>query len=115
MQVVEEFARAVLASGREFPDSAMVEMLEYFCARRICRRVTLFPGGVVEAVVASLANIGTATVNPADDPADVVENFAVQALAAGIEFGAAEMRQLMEFFCARRPCARLTVSPPAEV
>ena len=112
--VVEEFARAIIASGRAFSDASMVKMLEYFCARRPCRRVTLNPGGIVETITAQLTNIGTATVAPNEDPADVVENFARQALAAGIEFGAQEMMPLMEFFCSRRPCARLDVTPPAD-
>ena len=112
--VVEAFARAVIASGRAFSDASMVKMLTYFCDRRPCRRVTLNPGGVVETITAQLTNIGTASVAPNEDPADVVESFARQALAAGIEFGAQEMMPLMEFFCSRRPCARLEATPPSD-
>ena len=51
-------------------------------------------------------------VAPWDDPADVVEAFGASKAEKGEFLTAETMTKLMEAFCARRPCSRLSVKAP---
>merc|ERR1712216_599811 len=82
------------------------QMMQYFCARRSCSR------NINSAVSLNGEGVGSATVQPWQDPADVVEEFAQAAVNAGVEFPGDAMKQMMEYFCKRHSCKRLSLTPP---
>ena len=44
----------------------------------------------------------------------VVESFAAQAVQAGVPMTGESMVQMMEYFCSRRQCSRMQISPPQQ-
>ena len=51
------------------------------------------------AATLNVEGVGSMTVNPNQDPADVVESFAAQAVQAGVPITGESMIQMMEYFC----------------
>jgi len=103
---VAKFAREATAAGFEITEQSANKMLEFFCSRRSCRR-TLPP-----PLAARVEPHGEIAVAPWDDPADVVEAFGASKADEGTYLDAGTMTKLMEAFCARRPCSRLSVKAP---
>ena len=101
-----KFAREATAAGFEITEQSANKMLEFFCSRRSCRR-TLPP-----PLTARVEPYGEIAVAPWDDPADVVEAFGVSKAEKGEYLTAETMTKLMEAFCSRRPCSRLSVKAP---
>ena len=56
---------------------------------------------------------GSMTVNPNQDPADVVESLAAQAVQAGVQITGESMIQMMEYFF-KRECRRTQIAPPPQ-
>merc|ERR1719454_2738767 len=91
--------------------------MEYFCSRRECKRLSLqMPQQQQQAqpITLNVEGVGSLTVNPNQDPADVVESFAAQAVQAGVLITGESMVQMMEYFCSRRQCSRMQISPPQQ-
>ena len=65
-----------------------------------------------EPLTARVEPHGEIAVAPWDDPADVVEAFGASKADEGTYLDADTMTKLMEAFCARRPCSRLSVKAP---
>jgi hypothetical protein len=103
---VAKFAREATAAGFEITEQSANKMLEFFCSRRSCRR-TLPP-----PLTARVEPYGEIFVPPWSDPADVVEAFGASKAEKGEFLTAETMTKLMEAFCARRPCSRLSVKAP---
>jgi hypothetical protein len=101
---VEAFALAVASAGVTFGFDQMRKLMEYFCARRICTRLELAPPPMRLSL--EVEGIGQITVQPNQDPADVVEEFARQARSAGFQVLGDDMLGMMKFFCDKRSCAR---------
>ena len=74
----------------------MKAMMEWFCARRGCARTALRPRAPLTIEVDGL---GQATVQPWDDPADVVEKFAYEAAEKNIAVGEATAISLGVTIC----------------
>ena len=84
---MENFANQAIAAGVEVNGEGMKQMMEYFCSRRRCRRMGITAPQIPEQLTLNVSGIGSVTVAPFQDPADVVEAFASQALQAGLEVG----------------------------
>jgi len=106
---VEDFATRAVAAGHGMTEEAMGEMWEFFCKRRKCTR------RVSAKQTLDVKGIGSLSVLPWEEPADQVEMFTKQAAEAGLSVGATGMRQMMEYFCARRSCGRLQLTAPPSV
>merc|ERR1711981_298285 len=94
-------------------------MMEYFCSRRQCSRMQISPPQQqqqqqAQPITLNVEGVGSLTVNPNQDPADVVESFAAQAVQAGVPITGESMVQMMEYFCSRRQCSRMQISPPQQ-
>ena len=103
---VANFAREATSAGFEITEQAANKMLEFFCSRRSCRRKLPPP------LTARVEPYGEIAVAPWSDPADVVEAFGTRKAAEGTFLTADTMTTLMEAFCSRRPCSRLSVKAP---
>merc|ERR1711988_1126557 len=104
---VENFALRASQAGHGMTEESMQQMHNFFCERRRCARQ------LSSKLTLNMKGLGTLVVLPWEDPADSVENFAAQAVTAGIEVGAPGMKQMMEFFCARRSCNRMQLNVPS--
>jgi len=112
--LVERFAQQVVDAGGSFGFEEMKQLMQYFCARRTCNRLQLnTPVPKITSIDLTIEGIGKMQCAPDRDPADVVEAFAQQAVDAGFSIGFEQMKQMMEYFCTRRPCTRLTINPPS--
>ena len=69
---------------------------------------------VVEPISLTVEGFGSATVQPDQEPADVVEAFAQGVVNAGRAFELSSRQQLLDYFCARRPCVRTTLVEPTQ-
>lgn len=58
---------------------------------------------------------GDVAVRTGEEPADAVTRFAVGAVAAGCEFGPADLKPTMDYLCARTKCTRLPTSYELDV
>merc|ERR1711981_589170 len=115
--MVETFAGQAMKAGGEISGEGMKQMMEYFCSRRECKRLSLqMPQQQQQAqpITLNVEGVGSLTVNPNQDPADVVESFAAQAVQAGVPMTGESMVQMMEYFCSRRQCSRMQISPPQQ-
>ena len=111
--VVEIFAQKAIDAGLNVDGAAMKQIMEYFCAKRKCNRLQLkAPTPNVKAIDLTIEGVGKMTCLPQQDPADIVEDFARQAVAAGFPIGFQEMKQMMEYFCSRRECKRVELNVP---
>jgi hypothetical protein len=54
--------------------------------------------------------VGTATLRRGQDPADLVEEFAVKATESGHSFNVETMKDMMKYFCTHVPCSRPIIS-----
>ena len=68
----------------------------------------------VEPITLTVEGFGSATVQPDQEPADVVEAFAQGVVNAGRAFDLGSMKQLLDYFCSRRPCGRTALVPPSQ-
>jgi hypothetical protein len=109
---VENFANQAITAGIEMDGEGMKQMMEYFCSRRRCIRKELNVPKLPDAMTLNVTGVGSVTVAPLQDPADVIEAFATQALQAGVEMGGEGMKQMMEYFCSKRPCRRMQIQVP---
>jgi hypothetical protein len=112
--VVEAFATQAVNGGFDIGFEQMKQMMEYFCARKKCVRLQINPPVKQPPIDLTVEGIGKMTVQPNQDPADVVESFAKQAVDAGFNVGFEQMKQMMEYFCARKKCVRLQINPPTQ-
>ena len=115
--MVETFAGQAMKAGAAISGEGMKQMMEYFCSRRECKRLSLqMPQQQQQAqpITLNVEGVGSLTVNPNQDPADVVESFAAQAVQAGVPMTGESMVQMMEYFCSRRQCSRMQISPPQQ-
>ena len=103
---VGAFARSAEAAGLTVTEGLVDEILDWYCARRSCRRKLPPP------ITASVETFGTLTLPSWREPADVVEQFGLAAARDGHAVTAAALTSLMEFLCARRRCARFDVAAP---
>ena len=98
--VTENLAKAAAAQGINLGLEDLTKIMQFWCQRKPCFRKIAPP------VVLDVDGVGQATVRIWEDPADVVEMFARAALQAGVDFPDQGMVQMLEYFCARRPCKR---------
>ena len=105
---VERFAIAAAAAGAAMNVETMADMLAYFCARRACFRPLRPP------LTLGLEGVGNVTVAPFEDVAPRVEGFAAAAARAGRALAVDDLNAMMDWFCARRVCAR-GLAPPLEL
>jgi hypothetical protein len=112
---VEKFAQAAVNNGINIGFDSMKAMMLDICQHRTCRKTVLTPptSPAVQSIVLTIDGVGKMTCQPNQDPADVVENFAEQAVAAGFKIQFQQMKQMMEYFCARRDCTRTQLNVPA--
>ena len=68
----------------------------------------------VQPITLTVEGFGSATVQPDQEPADVVEAFAQGVVDAGRAFDLGSMKQLLNYFCSRRPCDRTALVPPTQ-
>lgn len=108
---VEDFAAQAIDNQVDFGIPQMQQILQYFCARTMCLTDQLEQPQ--PRLTLNVDGVGRLTVASARDPADAVEEFAGKAIAAGVDFGADAMKQMMEYFCVRRKCKRLQLRMPA--
>jgi hypothetical protein len=101
---VEAFALAASGAGVPFGFDQMKELMEYFCGRRTCTRLELIPPPPRMSL--DIDGIGQITVQPNQDPADVVEEFTRQARGAGFKVSGDDMVKMVSFFCEKRSCGR---------
>lgn len=80
-------------------------LLEMACTQRICC------DDVPEALTFSTDPVGTLTIEPWEDPADVVERFARAQALAGRLVTRDDANTMVGWFCAARSCSRLRVWP----
>ncbi len=113
---VEAFAAAAVKAGLRFGFEEMRQVMENLCQRRTCSRMELTPPprpAAQQPITLNVDGVGSATVRPDQDPADVVEAFAKAATEAGIGIGGEDMMSMMNYFCTKRPCTRLELQLPA--
>ena len=60
------------------------------------------PAGMEGKTSLEIEGIGRLTVRADQDPADVIENFAKQALEAGLPMTGDGMKQMMQYFCSKK-------------
>ena len=101
---VEAFALAAASAGVQFGFNEMKKVMEYFCARRTCSRLEINPPP--PRLSLDVEGIGKITVQPNQDPADMVEEFTRQARGAGLEISGDDMIKILTYFCKQRTCAR---------
>jgi hypothetical protein len=113
---VEQFAMQAIAAKIPIDGDGMKQMMEYFCARRKCKRMQITAPNLPQPIELEVEGVGKVVVGSLDDPADAVERFAREAVGAGLPVKGEDMKKMMEYFCARRPCERynITVPPPQE-
>ena len=85
----------------------MKQMMEYFCSKRPCRRKQIAVPKLPPPLKLKVDGVGSERGGPRQDPADVVEAFAAQAMKAGFPISGEGMKQMMQYFCSRRPCSRM--------
>ena len=112
--MVETFAAQAIQGGIPMSGDGMKQMMEYFCSRRECRRLNLRMPQQAQPLTLNVEGVGSMTVNPNQDPADVVESFAAQAVQAGVPITGESMIQMMEYFCSKRECRRTQIAPPPQ-
>jgi hypothetical protein len=112
--MVEAFASQAVQNGMDVSGEGMKQMMEYFCSRRECRRLSLQMPQRQQAqpITLNVEGVGSMTVQSNQDPADVVESFAAQATEAGVAITGESMIKMMEYFCSRRQCNRMQIRPP---
>ena len=108
--LVEKYALALFRKGVVIGKSELTPILQKFCEATICFKDTYRVPEKVESL--NVEGIGKLTVGALDEPADLVERFAQQVVDAGGSFGFEEMKQIMQYFCARRTCNRLQLNTP---
>lgn len=118
--MVETFAAQAIQNGVGMSGEGMKQMMEYFCSRRECRRLNLQmlqqqQQQQAQPITLNVEGVGSMTVQPNQDPADVVESFAAQAVQAGVPITGESMIKMMEYFCSRRQCNRMQIAPPPQV
>ena len=99
--MVESFVRQAVAAGHGLESAGIQQIVDYFCARKKCSRKQVSP-----ALELDVTGIGKVLVQSWEEPADVVENFIGQAVAAGHPVNLEGLNQIMEFFCTRMLCNR---------
>merc|ERR1719506_686846 len=110
---VEEFTRQANAAGHNIDGEGMTQMMEFFCKQKTCRRLQLVAPAPEQPITLEVNGVGTAVVQPGQDPADAVEDFTAQAIAAGHEITGEGMTQMMEYFCQQKTCKRTQLTLPA--
>ena len=90
--LVEEFAAQATAQGVAINQTSMNQMMQFFCQRTTCFR------NVAQRIKLDVSNIGSLTVQPWQEPADMVEMFAAQAIQGGLPMSEDGMKQMMEYF-----------------
>merc|ERR1712100_748088 len=91
----------------------MGQMMEFFCQHKTCKRTELVVPAAEQPISLEIKGVGTAVVQPGQDPADAVEDFTAQAIAAGHEITGEGMTQMMEYFCQQKACKRTQLTLPA--
>ena len=102
--VTENLAKSAAAAGINLGLEDLTKIMQFWCQRKPCFRKIAPPLDL------DVEGVGRASVRIWQDPADVVEAFARAALQAGINFPDEGMVQMLEYFCARRPCKRLQLN-----
>merc|ERR1719502_561494 len=74
--------------------------MKYMCTRKPCARE------LSKTLSLNVSDVGLMVVQPGEDPADVVEEFAVQAGAAGLSLPLDDLSKFHAHFCEQRPCRR---------
>ena len=97
---VEALAAEAFAAGVRMSEQQMAEVLAALCDKRPCRK-RLNP-----RLELNVTSVGLLVVEAWEQPADVVEQFAAAAVAAGHALTETGMRSLYEWCCRRRGCAR---------
>ena len=110
---VEAFTAQANAAGHGIDGEGMMQMMEFFCKQKTCVRTQLVQPATEQPITLEVQGVGTAVVQPGQDPADAVEEFAAQAIAAGHEITGEGMTQMMEYFCQQKACVRTQLTLPA--
>lgn len=103
---VEAFAAAAVAAGAAFDGQTYADMVNWFCARRSCHAPPTPP------LALDVPDVGTIVAQPWEEPADAVEHFAGLATESGVPIGDDDMVKHLTWFCERRKCSRLMLTPP---
>merc|ERR1711871_1491795 len=81
--MVENFAKQAIEARYKITNEMMVNMLREICNRRECRRFELISvQDLATPITLRVEGVGELTVAPNQEPADMVENFAKQAIEA---------------------------------
>jgi hypothetical protein len=110
---VESFTQQANAAGHNLDGAAMTQMMEFFCQHKTCVRTELVVPAPEQPISLEIKGVGTAVVQPGQDPADAVEEFVTQANAAGHSIDGEGMMQMMEYFCSQKTCVRTQLVQPA--
>jgi hypothetical protein len=78
---------------------AINQITNYFCEKRVCNRRP-------QPLSADIAGLGKLSVQSWEEPAAVVEAFALKTVAAGHGVDAEGVKRLMALFCGKRLCSR---------
>ena len=107
---VEEFTRQANAAGHGIDGEGMTQMMEFFCEQKACERLQLQLPAPEQPLTLEVNGVGTAVVQPGQDPADAVEEFVKQANAAGHSIDGEGMVQMMEVRDRRLASLRLAAA-----
>ncbi|KAH8075605.1 mannosyl-oligosaccharide 1,2-alpha-mannosidase [Aureococcus anophagefferens] len=72
----------------------------------VCEKRPGWCGALPATVGVEVRGVGSATCRPWEDPAEVVESFASQAVAAGLPVTASHLAESLRMICGARPCGR---------
>merc|ERR1711937_639035 len=105
--MVEQFAKQAIEARYKITNEMMVNMLREICNRRECRRFELISvQDLVTPITLRVEGVGELKVAPNQEPADMVEQFAKQAIEARYKITNEMMVNMLRELCNRRECRR---------
>jgi hypothetical protein len=87
--IVLDFTLQARAAGVNIVESGMNEMITFFCSKRKCTKP------LPQEITLDITGLGSATVKPYEDPADVVEKFAGEVARQGGSLADEDMAQMI--------------------
>jgi hypothetical protein len=101
--VVEQFAAQAAQAGHNIDAGAMGQIMAALCKLKKCNRA-------LAPVKLDVTGVGTIVVQPGQEPADVVEQFAAQAAQAGHLIDSTALGTIMKALCKKVRCNRAAVA-----
>ena len=104
--MVTKFARAASAAGIAMTTNGMAQMLQYFCLKRTCTQ------NLPKTVTLTTATGSILTCEPWDEPASLIELYALESLKTGIQLTEADLTPLLSKLCSVTLCLQTSYRLP---